>query len=68
MPHSLPMPNIGARCHELRITDADIIWRIMYRTDPDAVIILEVFSKKTKKTPKGVIDNCKRRLKEYSNA
>ena len=68
MPHSLPMPNIGARCHELRITDADIIWRIMYRTDPDAVIILEVFSKKTEKTPKYAIDNCKRRLKEYSNA
>lgn len=68
MPHSSPMPNIGKRCHELRIRDTDVTWRIIYRTDPDAVIILEVFSKKTNKTPKQVMDICKRRLKEYDHA
>ncbi len=68
LPHSRPMPDIGTRCHELRIQDEDATWRIIYRTDPDAVIILEVFSKKTAKTPKGVIDICRRRLKEYNNA
>ena len=68
LPHSRPMPTIGRRCHELRITDSDSIWRIIYRTDPDAVILVEVFNKKTARTPKGVIEACKRRLKEYDDA
>ena len=37
----------------------------MYQADPDAVVILEVFSKKTPRTPKSVIDVCKRRLRDY---
>jgi phage-related protein len=65
MPHSRPMPSIGRRCHELRINDADSTWRIVYRLDEDAIVILEVFSKKTQQTPKAVVDACKRRLKEY---
>ena len=68
LPHSRPMPGIGRRCHELRINDADSTWRIVYRTDPDAVVIADVFCKKTARTPKTVIDVCKRRLKEYDNA
>jgi len=68
MPHSRPMPSIGPRCHELRIDDAGASWRIVYRVEPDAVVILEVFSKKTRKTPDAVIEACKKRLKEYENA
>lgn len=68
MPHSRPMPVIGPRCHELRINDADAIWRIVHRIDPDAIVILEVLSKKTSKTPRAVIEACKKRLKEYENA
>ncbi len=68
MPHSRPMPAIGLRCHELRINDADATWRIVYRIDSDAVVILEVFSKKTSKTPWAVVQACKRRLKEYEDA
>ena len=60
MPHSRPMPPIGQRCHELRIQDKNVIWRIIYRIDPDAVIILEVFEKKTNRTPKWVIETCNR--------
>ena len=67
LPHSRPMPIIGARCHELRINDENITWRIIYRVDPDAIIIVEVFKKKTSKTPKQVIDVCKRRLKDYDS-
>jgi len=37
----------------------------MYRTDPDAIIIMEVFGKKTPRTPGMVIEVCKRRLREY---
>ena len=68
MPHSRPMPSVGPRCHELRIDDAGVSWRIVYRVEPDAVVILEVFSKKTRKTPNTVIEACKRRLREYENA
>jgi len=67
MPHSRPMPSIGARCHELRIVDENTTWRIIYRIDDDAILILEVFKKKTQQTPKNVIDSCKRRIKEYDN-
>lgn len=65
LPHSRPMPSIGARCHELRINDRNATWRIMYRVDPDAIVILEVFKKTTAKTPLSVIDTCKRRLRMY---
>ena len=65
LPHSRPMPSIGRKCHELRIVDESATWRIIYRIDDDAVIIAEVFSKKTTKTSKRIIDNAKKRLKAY---
>ena len=40
----------------------------MYRIDNDAIVILEVFAKKTGKTPKTVIGTCQKRLKEYEDA
>ncbi len=68
LPQSRPMPSIGARCHELRINDETATWRLIYRIDEDAIIILEVFSKKTQQTSKKVIDVCKKRIKDYDNA
>jgi len=65
MPQSRPMPDIGPRCHELRIRDAGHQWRIIYRIDSDAILILEVFDKKTRDTPQGVIDACQRRMRKY---
>ena len=65
MPQSRPMPTIGSHCHELRIVDAHSIWRIVYRIDNDAVLILEVFKKKTRATPPSIIDDCKKRIKNY---
>ena len=40
----------------------------VYRLDSDAVVILEVFTKKTRTTPTTVIDVCTRRLREYDRA
>jgi len=68
MPHSRPLPSIGARCHELRINDERTTWRIIYRIDSEAIVILEVFNKKSRTTPKAIVDVCKRRLREYDNA
>jgi phage-related protein len=65
LPHSRPMPEIGARCHELRINDENKIWRIIYRIDSDAIVILDVFEKKSQKTLRMVVDNCKRRIRLY---
>jgi phage-related protein len=65
MPHSRPMPSIGHRCHELRINGDAGDWRIICRIDEDAIVILDVFLKKTRRTPKRVIDASKARLREY---
>ncbi len=68
MPHSRPMPVIGERCHELRVIDSDKTWRIIYRIDSDAIVILDVFSKKTRTTPQSVINRSRKRLREYDDA
>ena len=65
LPHSRPMPAVGRRCHELRIKDREHEWRIIYRVDSDAVVILDVFTKRTRATPGRVIADCRRRLKAY---
>ena len=65
MPKSRPMPNIGANCHELRVQDENKTWRIIYRIDHDAIVIVEVFSKTTQETPQSVIRTCQERLSDY---
>ena len=67
MPHARPMPGIGKRCYELRLNDAGKTWRLIYRLDADAVIIAEVFCKKTRTTPDSVIQECRKRLKQYDS-
>jgi phage-related protein len=68
MPHSRPMPVIGTRCHELRVVDITSTWRIVYRVDADAVVIVEVFKKKSTATPQSVIEVSRKRLREYDDA
>ena len=68
LPHSRPMPVIGVRCHELRINDESGTFRIMYRVDADAIVILEVVKKKTEQTPQSVIETCRHRLRDYDRA
>jgi len=67
LPQSRPMPVIGNRCHELRINDENSTWRIAYRTDDDAIVILAVFEKKTSVTPKQIVKLCKDRLRKYEH-
>ncbi len=68
MPLSRPMPTIGRRCHELRIRDKDNVWRIVYRIDQDALVILEVFAKDSGETPEHIKEVCRQRLKRYDEA
>jgi phage-related protein len=65
LPHSRPMPIIGSWCHELRINDESGTFRIMYRADTDAVVILDALKKKTEQTPQSIIETCRHRLREY---
>ena len=39
--------------------------RITYRIDEDAIVILDVYQKKTTKTPQRVIAACRQRLRDY---
>ena len=50
------------------INDSSGTWRVLYRINKDAIVILEVFAKKTGKTPKSVFATCQNRLKEYEDA
>lgn len=68
MPQAEALPDVGSRCGALRVRDAEHNWRIMYRLDPDAVVIVDVYAKKTPKIPNEVIDRCQRRLKRYDEA
>lgn len=68
MPQSRPMPRVGPGCHELRIRDEDQEWRIVYYVDPEAIVVLEVFNKRTRETPEPVISTCRQRLAAYRNA
>jgi phage-related protein len=47
------------------VADGKMDWRLIYRLDADAVIILEVFSKKTQRTPAAVLKTCKERMRRY---
>jgi len=64
------MPSIGTRCHELRVDDAESsrTWRVVYRIDPDAIVIADWFFKKTKQTSKSTIERCQQRLRRYDRA
>ena len=68
MPQAEPLPDVGKRCGALRVRDAQHNWRIMYRIDSDAVLILEVYAKKSRKIPDEVIERCQDRLQRYDEA
>jgi len=61
------MPSIGKNCHELRIKDKNKNWRIVYRIDNDAIVIFEVFEKKTEQTPQSIFKKSQKRLSDYDN-
>jgi phage-related protein len=68
MPQAEPLPSVGARCGALRVRDAEHNWRIVYRADSDAVLVVEVYAKKTRKIPDEVIKRCQDRLKRFDAA
>jgi phage-related protein len=65
MPHSRPMPSIGPRVHEFRVSDENRTWRIIYRIDSEAIVLVDWFEKKTQTTPQHVMEACRAKLKRY---
>ena len=68
MPHAENLPIVGPRCGALRVRDQDHNWRIMFRVDADAILVLDVYSKKRRKIPDEVVSRCQRRLRQYDDA
>ena len=62
------MPSLGTGCYELRIVDDRRNWRIIYHLAEEAIVILHVFEKKSRKTPSRIIDICRRRLRAFFEA
>ncbi len=67
MPCSRALPSVGRAVHELRVRDWETgkAWRIVYRIDSDAILVVHWFEKRTASTPRRMIDICKKRLGEY---
>jgi phage-related protein len=68
LPQSRPLPDISAGCHELRSIDGSANWRIVYHIAADAIVILEVFAKKTARMPKRILTDCRQRLSAFEKA
>lgn len=68
LPHAEPLPAIGPRCGALRVRDAGHNWRIVYRIDRDAVLVVHVYAKKTRAMPGMLLEQCRRRLEQYDAA
>lgn len=65
MPESRPMPSVGAGCHELRLSANRTEWRVIFYLDADVVLVLGVFKKATRRTPRQLIETFARRLRLF---
>ena len=62
------MRDLGRGVYELRIPDAGDRWRLIFRIDDDAIVVVEVFKKKTGKTPNRNKNAAQQRLRLYDDA
>ena len=65
MPHSRAMPAIERGCHELRVRDENGDWRVVYRADSTAVVVIGMLRKQTRRTPGSVIETRRARFEDY---
>jgi phage-related protein len=42
-------------------------WRIVYRIDADAIVVVAVFRKQSRRTPTVIVADCQRRLRSYDS-
>lgn len=68
MPHARLMKSMGKRCFELRVKDAGVNWRLVYRLDEDAIVVVGLFSKTSRATADRIVEVCRKRLSHYDAA
>lgn len=68
MPQAEALPEIGPGCGALRVRDAGQNWRIMYCIHSDAILVLDVYAKKTRRIPDQVFERCRSRLQRFEDA
>ena len=66
-PDAKKLAGLCPRCYELRIKDRGKWYRIIVRIDPDAIVILGWFEKKSNRIPKKVLDACEKRMRDYDS-
>jgi phage-related protein len=65
MPHSRPMPSVALGVEELRVKDQSGQYRaFVVRKMARGILVLHVFAKKTRETPRGAIELAQQRLRE----
>jgi len=65
LPHSRPMPVVALGVDELRVKDKSGQYRaFVVRKTPRGILVLHVFAKKTRETPRGDIELARQRLRE----
>jgi phage-related protein len=62
------MKSIGPGVQELRIEDFPVSWRIIFRVDPEAIVVVSLFEKRGRKTRKADIDLARKRFREYDRS
>jgi len=68
MPDARPMPTIATGAYELRVKDADGIYRVFYYLkSAEGIMVFHAFVKKTQATPQGEIVIARKRLWEMLN-
>ncbi len=68
MPAARPMPTIAAGAYELRVKDADGIYRVFYYLkSAEGILVFHAFVKKTQTTPQNEIETARKRLWEMLN-
>jgi phage-related protein len=65
LPHSRPLPSLCRHCHELRVRDRDVTWRVIYRIDPEEIVVADVFAKKSGRIPHHTLKACSHRLAQH---
>ncbi len=68
MPHSRPLRLLGKSCYELRVRDAGVNWRLVYRIDEDAIVIAGLFKKTSRTATDRLIETSGERLALYDAA
>lgn len=67
-PDSRPMPEVDRGVYELRVRDADGIYRVFYYLKSQkGILVFHAFTKKTQATPQSEIEIARKRLWEMLN-